>query len=35
MDCDAGICSVLEDSVSLTLEDVLKQQKEKKKDRER
>ena len=35
MDCDAGICSVLEDSVSLTLEDVLEQQKEKKKDRER
>ena len=35
MDCDAGICSVLEDGVSLTLEDVLEQQKEKKKDRER
>lgn len=35
MDCDGGIHTVLEDSVSLTLEDVLEQQKEKKKDRER
>ena len=28
MDCDAGICSVLEDSVSLTLEDVLEDYKD-------
>ena len=35
MDTDDGIHSVLEDSVSNTLEEVLKEQKEKKKDRER
>lgn len=35
MDTDYGIHSVLEDSVSDTLEEVLKEQKEKKKDRER
>jgi len=35
MDTDEGIHSVLEDSVSNTLEEVLKEQKEKKKDRER
>jgi len=35
MDSDAGIHSVLEDSVSDTLEEVLREQKEKKKDRER
>ncbi len=35
MDSDAGIHSVLEDSVSITLEDLVRQQKEKKKDLER
>ncbi|MBQ8234747.1 MAG: DUF3848 domain-containing protein [Bacilli bacterium] len=35
MDSDEGIHSVLEDSVSNTLEEVLREQKEKKKDRER
>ena len=35
MDCDAGIHTVLEDSVSYTIEEIVKEQKEKKKDRER
>ena len=35
MDTDEGIHSVLEDSVSNTLDDVLREQKEKTKDRER
>ena len=35
MDSDAGIHSVLEDNVSDTIEDIQKEQREKKKDRER
>ena len=35
MDSDAGINSVLEDNVSNTIEEIQKEQREKKKDRER
>jgi len=35
MDSDAGIHSVLEDNVSNTIEEIQKEQREKKKDRER
>ena len=35
MDSDAGIYSVLEDNVSDTIEEIQKEQREKKKDRER
>ena len=35
MDSDAGIHSVLEDNVSDTIEEIQKEQREKKKDRER